>query len=98
MAGAEADYASVLLTWLERHKEYPRAARQRRQQGMVLLYIVIDRDGRVIASRIQKGSGQQPLDQAALAMLERAQPLPPISDDMNKERLKLVVPVQVFLT
>ena len=98
MAGAEADYAAVLLAWLERHKEYPRAAQQRRQQGVVLLYIVIDRDGRVIDSRIQKSSGQQLLDQAALAMLERAQPLPPIPDDMNKERLKFVVPVQFFLT
>ena len=98
MAGTEADYASVLLAWLERHKEYPPAAQQRRQQGVVLLYIVIDRDGRVINSRIQKSSGQQLLDQAALAMLERAQPLPPIPDDMNKERLKFVVPVQFFLT
>ena len=98
MAGAEADYASVLLAWLERHKEYPRAAQQRRQQGVVLLYIVIDRDGRVIDSRIQKSSGHRLLDDAALAMLERAQPLPPMPDDMGKERLEFAVPVQFFIT
>lgn len=98
MAGSKADYASVLLAWLERHKEYPQAAQQRRQQGVVLLYIVIDRKGRVIDSRIQESSGHRLLDDAALAMLEGAQPLPPIPDDMNKKRLKFVVPVQFFLT
>ncbi len=98
MAGAEADYASVLLAWLERHKEYPRAAQQRRQQGVVLLYIAMDRDGRVIDSRIQKSSGHRLLDDAALAMLERAQPLPPMPDDMRKERLEFIVPVQFFIT
>ena len=98
MAGAEADYASVLLAWLERHKEYPRSAQQRRQQGVVMLYIAMDRDGRVIDSRIQKSSGHRLLDDAALAMLERAQPLPPMPDDMRKVRLEFIVPVQFFIT
>ena len=98
MAGTEADYASVLLAWLERHKEYPRAAQQRCQQGVVLLYIVIDKRGRVIDSRIHESPGRRLLDDAALAMLERAQPLPPIPDDIHKERLEFVVPVQFFIT
>lgn len=98
MAGAEADYASMLLAWLERHKEYPRAAQQRRQQGVVLLYIAMDRNDRVIDSRIQKSSGHRLLYDAALAILERAQPLPPIPDDVHKECLEFVVPVQFFIT
>lgn len=95
---AKADYGAILLAWLERHKEYPRVAQKRRQQGVVLLHIVLDRDGRVIEAHIQESSGYRLLDDAALAMLKRAQPLPPIPDDIREERLRFVVPVQFFVT
>ena len=95
---AKADYGAILLAWLERHKEYPRVAQKRRQQGVVLLHIVLDRGGRVIEAHIQESSGYRLLDDAALAMLKRAQPLPPIPDDIQEERLRFVVPVQFFVT
>ena len=95
---AETDYGAILLAWLERHKEYPRVAQKRRQQGVVLLHIVLDRGGRVIEAHIQESSGYRLLDEAALAMLKRAQPLPPIPDDIREERLRFVVPVQFFVT
>ena len=94
----EADYAAVLLAWLERHKEYPRPARRRGQEGVVLLYVLIDREGRVLQSRIEESSGYPLLDNAVLDMLERAAPVPPLPDDMPQERLELVLPVQFFMT
>ena len=97
MAGAQADYATVLLAWLERHKEYPRRAQQRRQQGVVLLYLVIDRDGQVLDARIEESSGYRLLDKATIDMLDRATPLPPMPDDVHDDRLELVVPVQYFI-
>ena len=93
----EADYAAVLLAWLERHKEYPRPARRRGQEGVVLLYVLIDREGRVLQSKIEESSGYPLLDNAALDMLERAAPVPPLPDDMPQERLELVLPVQFFM-
>ena len=98
LPGAQADYAAVLLAWLERHKKYPRRAQVRRQEGVVLLFVVIDRGGRVLASRIDESSGHGVLDGAAMAMLERAKPLPPIPSDMPGDRIELVVPVQFFMS
>ncbi|MGI2150944.1 TonB family protein [Shewanella baltica] len=97
LLGDTQDYTATLLAWLEQHKEYPRTARNRRQQGTVMLYFVLDRQGRVSASRIEQSSGYQTLDAEALKMLERAQPLPAIPDTMPNETLELVVPVQFFL-
>lgn len=97
LLGDTQDYTATLLAWLEQHKEYPRMARNRRQQGTVMLYFVLDRQGRVSASRIEQSSGYQTLDAEALKMLERAQPLPAIPDAMPNETLELVVPVQFFL-
>jgi protein TonB len=95
--GEMIDYMALLQAWLERHKEYPRGARLRRIEGTTLLYFVMDRSGTVIDYRIQKSSGHAMLDHEVEAMIERAQPLPAIPQDMNRQRLELVVPVQFLL-
>lgn len=95
--GADADYFARLQAWLEKHKEYPRTARLRRQQGTALLMFVVDREGRVLDYRLQRSSGHSLLDREVQAMIERSQPLPRIPDEMHQTRLELVVPVQFFL-
>lgn len=97
MAGATADYMSLLQAWLEKHKEYPHRAQSRRQQGTALLYFVMNREGDVLDFKLRKSSGYRLLDREVLAMIERAQPLPRIPDEMGKERMELVVPVQFFI-
>lgn len=97
IAGAEADYAAVLLAWLEPHKEYPRRARARRQQGVVRLFIAVGRAGEVREAYVLGSAGHALLERAALDMLERARPLPPLPDDIPGERLELVVPVHFFI-
>ena len=90
-------YMAQLQAWLERHKEYPRRAKLRRQEGTVLLYFVMNREGRVLEYRIRQRSGHASLDRAVEEMIERAQPLPKMPQEMRQARLELVVPVQFFL-
>jgi protein TonB len=91
--GVRPDYLDVLRAWLERHKEYPRQAQLRRQEGTALLRFVIDRAGHVLSHRIERSSGHASLDAAVLAMLERARPLPAMPPDMARARLEVAVPV-----
>lgn len=97
MPGETADFMAQLQAWLEKHKEYPRRARMRRQEGTALLYFEMDRDGKVLRHRLQRSSGHDLLDREVLAMIERAQPLPKLPETMGEPRLELVVPVQFFL-
>jgi len=97
LPGDAHDYAATLLAWLEQYKEYPRRARLRRQQGTVLLYFMVDRQGQVLDYRIEKSSGYPALDEEVKKLIERAQPLPAMPDTMKKNSLALVVPVQYFL-
>ncbi len=95
--GAVTDFKAALLAWLQRHKEYPRRAKRRQQQGTALLYFVMDREGQVLEYRIEVSSGHRLLDQEVTAMIERAQPLPEMPAEMPGARLELVVPVEFFL-
>lgn len=86
-----------LLARLERAKRYPFLARSRRQQGVVLLHFTMDRNGTVLTAEIKKSSGYDLLDQEALAMIGRAQPLPPPPAEVAGDPVDLVVPVEFFL-
>lgn len=95
--GADEDYLASILAWLEKHKEYPREAQRRRQQGTAVLAFELDRQGRVLTYRIKTSSGFAELDREVEAMIKRAEPLPPMPADMAQAKLELQVPVQFRL-
>lgn len=105
MPGASSDPPSASLpTWkglllrhLERHKRYPPEAQRARHEGMPYVLFTMSRDGRVLAARLVRSSGNAALDQEALDMLQRAQPLPPLPPDQPGESLEISVPVNFFL-
>ncbi len=96
-SGSVKDYFSRLMTWLNRHKEYPAALKKAKKQGTVTLRFSINRRGEILDSRILKGSGFPALDQAALGILARAAPLPGIPADMDRDELTISVPVEYSL-
>ncbi|WP_026987146.1 energy transducer TonB family protein [Fodinicurvata fenggangensis] len=96
-ADALQRYLGELGLWLERHKDYPRAARQRRQEGTAVLRFVIDRAGQVLEYSIEKSAGHSLLDREVEAMIERAQPLPPPPDELSQARLEFRVPLSFKL-
>jgi protein TonB len=91
--GAMVDYAARLNAWLERHKEYPRRASLRRQEGEATLYFVIDRAGRVLDFRVEKSTGYKILDEEVVNMIKRASPLPAPPESLAGETLEYRVPV-----
>jgi len=97
MPGQSADYKALLMAWLEKHKEYPRRAKLRRQEGTAYLSFVIDRDGRLLEYRLDKSSGYKLLDEEVTAMIERASPLPPVPGDPADARFTYTVPVNFNL-
>ncbi len=63
-----------LAAHFDKHKRYP--AERAMQAAQVVVNFVLDRTGHVLSSRIVKGSGDAAFDDAALAMLQRADPVP----------------------
>jgi protein TonB len=87
-------YLGRVLAQLNRFKQYPRAARQARIEGIVMLHFVMAADGKVQNFEISKSSGRPVLDAEALALIQRAQPLPPLPADFPTRTLDAVVPIE----
>jgi protein TonB len=96
-AAAVHRWETQLLAHIERFKRYPAAARARGEQGLVQVAFSIDRDGWVRASRLVKSSGSPDLDQEALAMLTRSQPVPRPPERISPSELSFTVPVQFHI-
>ena len=94
---ARASWQAQLVAWLEKYKRYPRVAQEQRQQGMVHLRFTIDREGKVLASEINKSSGFELLDEEVLALIQRAQPVPAPPPEVTGNRIEMLVPVSFSL-
>jgi protein TonB len=96
-APARVSWQQQLVGWLERYKRYPRLAQEQRQEGTVYLHFTMDRQGRVLSSRIEKGSGSPLLDDEVASLIQRAQPLPAPPAEIAGTQVTLTLPVQFSL-
>jgi periplasmic protein TonB len=90
-------WQSGLSAQIARFKRYPAKALARREQGVVRIAFTLDRNGRVLESRILESSGSSDLDQEFLAMLVRAQPLPKPPPDAQPADLLFVMATKFSL-
>lgn len=87
-------WQALVLARLQQAKRYPPLALVHRWQGVAMLHFTMDRQGAVLSANIEKGSGHDALDQEALALLQRAQPLPRPPPGISGE---LLVPIEFSL-
>jgi protein TonB len=99
MYGSDTRNRDAIKRWqhlvsarLQQQKRYPAAAGGR--HGTVMLRFQVNRDGSVTARSIVRSSGVPALDQEVLAMLQRAQPMPPFVAGMTQPQMTLTVPVE----
>lgn len=98
IAGEGRDaFLGRLLGHLNHYKHYPRAARAAHVEGVVTLHFVMDAQGHLLRYEIAQSSGRPLLDAEALALIQRAQPLPALPADFPTRTLDAVVPIDFSL-
>jgi TonB family protein len=80
-----------LAAHFNKYKRYP--AERASQAAEVVVTFVLDRMGHVVSSRVAKGSGDPAFDDAAVAMLQRSDPVPPPPPLVAEEGLTFTMPV-----
>ncbi|WMJ70204.1 energy transducer TonB [Stenotrophomonas sp. 24(2023)] len=98
----EYAYANYLRAWVDRAEQvgnlnYPDEARRRRLGGQVVISVGVRRDGSVESHRILRSSGTPLLDEAALRVVELAQPFPPLPKTDDGVDILQVTRTWVFL-
>src|SRR5262245_32337385 len=93
--------AAQIASWHRRiaqqvgcHKGYPTSARLRHETGTAQLAFTLDRNGKVVTSRVVRTSGSAALDQETIDTVRRAQPFPPPPPNMPGERFDFTVPIR----
>ena len=86
------NWKTQLVAKLERSKRYPSEARG--DQGIAQLAFSVDRQGGVHNARVVRSSGSSVLDHETLALVQRAQPLPPPPPEVSGAQIPIVVPIR----
>ena len=86
------NWKTQLVAKLERSKRYP--SESRGDQGIAQLAFSVDRQGGVHNARIVRSSGSSVLDHETLALVQRAQPLPPPPPEVSGAQIPIVVPIR----
>lgn len=94
---ARRRYLAALGPLLRRHLVYPATAQRRGLEGQALVSVRIARDGSVLTLVVQRSSGEPLLDEAALATVRRAAPLPPLPPGLPEAALDVNVPLSFGL-
>lgn len=90
-------YIGLVMARLHRAKVYPPAERDRGQQGQAAVRFAITRAGGATGVALVRSSGNAALDQAAIAMVHRAAPFPPLPAEFGPSVMTLTAPVSFSL-
>jgi len=86
-------YLASITAHLKPYFVYPPYAVVRHIQGAVYIHFILGKNGTVLFSEVAKGSGFSVLDDAALSLVRRAQPFPPIPDRIRTDRIDGLLPI-----
>ncbi|MDX2073409.1 MAG: energy transducer TonB [Alphaproteobacteria bacterium] len=91
-------YTQLISLWIQKFKVYPEEARQKGLKGSTVVRIRIDRRGTIHYYSLERSTGIPLLDNAAIDMIRRANPVPAVPDDYPAgDVFEFLVPVNFSL-
>jgi|SRR5579859_2482126 len=79
-ADAPAAYSHAVMEQVSSKVEYPKMAKMKKQEGATVVTIQVDAKGATTSATVEKSSGYDSLDAAALAAVKAAGPFPAPAD------------------
>ncbi len=88
-----ADWQKSVVVRIASARAYPAAARSKKIEGEVRVRFTIDAYGAVVAREIETSSGWPVLDNAALSVLDGLDKLPTPPQNLGRDRITMIVPI-----
>lgn len=89
----DAAWARAVTDHVQQFFYYPGVARALHATGLVMVHFIEGRDGSLDMVEVGKSSGEWALDNAAIDIMRKAQPLPAIPDRMHMDWIDLQLPI-----
>lgn len=93
LANAKNMWLLAFEKHIKKYRKYPKSAKRKNQEGTPNVTFVIDRAGNLMEARVSRASGVDTLDEEAVAMFQRATPLPAVPPEMEGETLQFTMPI-----
>ena len=93
----ERAYTNDLLRLIESHKRYPKLARKRGHEGVVMLSFVVQKSGSIAQVAVANSSNHKRLDRAAEKLMERIGQFRPIPQLLGRNQWAFQVPIRYSL-
>jgi len=91
-------YEQLVSLWIKKFQIYPDEARSNGMQGETVIRIRIDRQGNIRYYILERSTGSQVLDKAAIDMVKRANPVPAVPNDYPPgDLIEFLIPVSFIL-
>lgn len=91
-------YTQMISLWIQKFKIYPEEARAKGLKGSTVVRIRIDRRGNIHYYALERSTGIELLDRAAIDMIRRANPVPSVPNDYPAgESFEFLIPVNFSL-
>lgn len=85
-ASSASSYEQLLPLWLAKFKKYPAALNGANIAARGEIFITIDRNGKVLLSKIKTSTGSKALDKALMDMVKDASPVLPVPDSYHPQK------------
>jgi len=86
-------YQDMIKQRIEEARRYPSWAKRQGVEGAVYLRFTVSSDGLSQNVRVMRSSGSAILDQEAIATIVRAEPFPPIPDDIKMNSVQIDIAI-----
>jgi protein TonB len=97
MNSAMKRYIGKLMRHLNQFKHYPANEKKERIEGTPVVRFRVNAKGELALAEVKKRSGSKALDNAAIALFNRANPFPKIPKSMSRNSLTMSLPVEYSL-
>ncbi len=97
MNDATKRYIRKLMRHLSQFKKYPSALKKAHIEGTPIIRFTFNQAGEVLETTIKKRSKHKALDQAAMEVFKKANPLPPIPQALKRDTLTMSLPIEFDL-
>lgn len=96
-AAVRVRYEQALAAWLDQHKYYPASLRRRGLEGEGVLRVRLARDGHVLTLETFSALPDPLLERVAMDWVRRADPFPPVPDEVDGADYSVRFPVRFRL-